>query len=262
MPNRRRPSTDAIRPLLRRIGLDEREIEIYLALLALKMARVRDIALAAKQSRTNAYNVLRDLQGRGLVSSIERGNVLHFVAEHPSKLLAYLADRSRELAELDPLVRSVVPTLASLSRPLPGQPRVTMLTGREGMLRIYGEAIEQEYRAFMNAEKLFEVFPENLPHLVLGKHARLRGRDLIVDNAAAAKALRDFPPNPNEGYDARLLPRDMSYPAEAIVFGDVVALFAYDDEKTTVRIENASIAALFRSLFDGLWAVGRPAKKK
>ncbi len=78
--------TQAIRPLLRRLGLDEKEIEIYLALLPLKMARASTIAKAARQSRSHTYLILRELKDRGLVSEIERGKIIHFVVESPQRL--------------------------------------------------------------------------------------------------------------------------------------------------------------------------------
>ena len=58
----------AIRPLLEKIGLDEKKREIYLALLALKAARASDIVNLFKQSRSHTYIILRELEEMGLIS--------------------------------------------------------------------------------------------------------------------------------------------------------------------------------------------------
>lgn len=55
----------ALRPLLKKIGLNERETEVYLALLPMKIARASVIAKAAQQSRSHTYIVLRTLQEKG-----------------------------------------------------------------------------------------------------------------------------------------------------------------------------------------------------
>src|SRR3989338_10781704 len=77
----------SIRSLLKRAGLDEREAEVYLALLSLKKARVSLIAKEAHQSRSHTYLVLRSLEQKGLVAELTQGAVISFVAEQPQRLL-------------------------------------------------------------------------------------------------------------------------------------------------------------------------------
>src|SRR3989338_2043411 len=95
----------SIRALLARAGLDPKEIEIYLALLAMKAGRVSGIAKAAKQSRSHTYLVLRSLEEKGLVSHIERGKVLQFVAEPPQRLLHFVRDREKAWKETEMLLQ-------------------------------------------------------------------------------------------------------------------------------------------------------------
>jgi len=89
---------EAIRPLLQRAGLDDKETEVYLAILSLKMAKASQIAKVSKQSRSHTYLMLRALVQKGLVSEIDRAGVIHFVAEQPQRLLTYLQDRQQELS--------------------------------------------------------------------------------------------------------------------------------------------------------------------
>lgn len=243
--------TQAIRPLLRRLGLDEKEIEIYLALLPLKMARASTIAKAARQSRSHTYLILRELKDRGLVSEIERGKIIHFVVESPQRLLGYLEDRKQSLEDLKPLVEGVMPLLEGMKAPLPSTPRVTTLSGLDGMRQVYREILVQEFVGIYNPEASYKAFGGNIVTMLFGKDATIRGRDLLVNNEGARRYLQEVPMH--EEYDVRLLPKGMTFETDTIVFGNTVAMFAFDDEKTIVRIENKNLADSFRVWFEVMW---------
>lgn len=249
-------SHDPIRPLLRRIGLDDKEIEVYLALLAMKIGRAASIAKASKQSRSHTYLILRDLAEKGLVSEVERGNIIHFVAESPGRLQQYVQDRERELRSLEPLIDGILPILSSLTKPLVGTPRVAMLKGVGGMKQIYRDALHQEICGIFNPASMYEAFGGNIVTMVLGKHPQMHGRDLLADGPASKRYMKEIPQD--EQYRIRILPKEAKFETDTMIFGDMIALISYDDEKTIVRIENANIANAFRTWFDLMWNVSKP----
>lgn len=261
MPSQRPLSgTTAIRPLLRRLGLDDREVEVYLALLPMKIARASRVASAAKQTRSHTYLVLRSLEQKGLVSEIERGKVLHFIAEPPQRLLGYIEDREEELHSLKPLVSGALPFLQSLTSPLVGKPRVTMLTGLDGMRQVYRDILREEFSAFFNPEVMYKAFDGNMMHQLFGKHFTFHGRDLLVHTDATELYLSEMDEQIGEDYSIRILPKGLQFGTDTIIYGDTVALLAYDDEKTIVRIENQNIANSFRAWFETLWGISKQAR--
>ncbi len=247
---------DAIRPLLRRIGLDEREVDVYLVILGLKLARATTISRAAKQSRSNTYLILRSLEKKGLVAEVERGKVIHFIAEHPERLKHYIKNREDELHSLEPLIDGIIPLLSSFTKPLEGAPRVTMLQGIEGMKQIYRDGLRQGICGIFNPAAMYEAFGENIVTRVLGKEP-LRGRDLLVQGPSTERYLTEIPPH--EDYAIRLLPASTRFLSDTMIVGDIVSLFAYDDQQTIVRIENKNIADAFRAWFEILWNTSSPA---
>jgi predicted DNA-binding transcriptional regulator len=243
----------SIHVLLHRIGLNDRECDVYLALLPMKIARASAVARAAKQSRSHTYLILRSLEEKGLVAEVERGNVLHFVAEPPDRLLGYVKDREQELREIAPIVAGVLPFLASLTKPLPGEPRVTVLRGTEGIKRVYRDVLLLPFHSFFNPQTDYDHFGGNIVHMLLGKNVKLRGKELLVNNAGARRYIREVPPH--EEYEIRLLPKDLAFDADVLVFGDEIAMFTFSDQPVTIRIENTFMADAFRAWHKGLWEI-------
>lgn len=242
----------ALRPLLLRAGLNEKEISVYLALLALKTGRVTLIAKTAKESRSHTYLVLQSLEEKGLVSHIERGKILHFTAEPPERLLQYAGDREAGWRQTKTLLEGALPYLKSLTPLLADQPRVTTLHGLPGMKQVYRDVLLQPgFCAFFNAEMMFNAFGGNAVTILFGEQ-RLRGRELFVDNEGAKRYLNEI--EQDENYEVRLLPASMQFLSEMVIYDNTVALFAYDDQLTIVKIENKNFADTFRALFEGLWA--------
>lgn len=241
----------SIRSLLSRMGLNHREIDVYLALLPRKIARATVLAKAAKQSRSHTYLVLRSLEEKGLVSEIERGKVLHFVAESPQKLMHFVENREEELLAMKPLLTHIIPQLQALTAPLIGQPRITMLHGIEGMKQVYREILPRTFCGIFNPESMYRSFGANIIHMVLGKGVQLRGRDLLVDNAMSHRYLSEV--EQTDEYEIRLLPKGITFPTDTNFSGDTVAIFAYDEEQTIIMLENENIVESFRTWFEMLW---------
>lgn len=245
-------SGHAIRPLLKRAGLDEKETEVYLALLSMKAGRVSVIARAAKQSRSHTYLVLQSLESKGLVSHVEQGKVLQFVAEPPHRLVHYAKNREQEWKETQTLLEGALPLLKTITPEYVGTPRVTTLHGLDGMKQVYRDVLLQNgFCAFFNAEMMLNTFGSNVVPMLFGKQERLRGRELFVDNAGAKRYIAEIPQH--EEYEIRLLPKNMQFMSEMVIFEETIALFAYDDELTIVKIENKNFADTFRMIFESLW---------
>ncbi|MCH2222625.1 MAG: ArsR family transcriptional regulator, partial [Dechloromonas sp.] len=80
---------------LYQIGLDDREINIYKALLRLGPASIRDVAAEAGVNRGTTYETLKQLATKGVVNYLPRGKRRVFQAEEPEQLLQ-LAERRQQ----------------------------------------------------------------------------------------------------------------------------------------------------------------------
>ena len=101
--------------ILEQLGLSAREISIYLALLKMGTASIRDIASEAEINRGTTYEVLKDLAGKGIVSYFPKGKRRVFCAEPPEKLLE-LAEEKKQNLELgiEEMKHTLIPQLNHL----------------------------------------------------------------------------------------------------------------------------------------------------
>lgn len=182
--------------------------------------------------------------------------MIHFVAESPERLLSYLKNREQEAHDLQELVEGALPILTSLTKPLTGKPRVTVLYGLEGIRQVYRDILTRPFVSFFNPQIDFDAFGGNIVLQLFGKNAILRGKDLLVNNAAAQRYIREVPPH--EEYEIRLLPKSIDFLADIIIFESEVSIFTFSDEATVIRIENPPLAEAFRAWHTALWALSRP----
>ncbi len=246
----------ALYALLKRVGLSDKECDVYLAVLAFRSARASAIARGAKQSRSHTYLLLESLIEKGLISEVEKGKVMHFVAEPPERLVRYARNQEQSLKETAMLLQEAIPALRNMQGPLIGEPRVTKFHGIEGMKQTYEDLLSQEFCGIFNPEYSHQFFGANIVTSLLGKNVQLKGRDLLVDSKQTKQYLREVAPS--DDYHIRLLPSYIVPKSDVMIAGHTIALLAYDRDITTVRIENQNLADSFRMWFEGLWNVSRP----
>ena len=76
--------------ILKKLGLSDKEIKIYLKLLECGATSVRGLAELCGLNRGTVYDTLKRLQNAGLVSYYHQETKQRFVAEEPEKLISQL----------------------------------------------------------------------------------------------------------------------------------------------------------------------------
>jgi sugar-specific transcriptional regulator TrmB len=90
------------------LGLSQKEIEVYSALIELGQSHAQSLAKRAHINRTTTYAVLRRLTDRGLVSQkIEKG-VRYFSVNAPQALLEMIAAERRQLNRREQVAHALV----------------------------------------------------------------------------------------------------------------------------------------------------------
>ncbi len=116
---------------LRKLGLTEREVIVYLTGLELGPTSVQNIAKTADIPRATTYEIIKRLEKRGLFTEIREDKKRYFVAESPDKILGILRIKKREIEEKE---REFIRIIAALeARYSKERGEIKIYKGKEGL---------------------------------------------------------------------------------------------------------------------------------
>ena len=84
---------------MRKLGLTEKEVRVYLAALELGYTSVQEIAKKAQISRPTAYEIIKSLEKKELITQSREKGRRYFTAQSPDNLLGILKRQKKELEE-------------------------------------------------------------------------------------------------------------------------------------------------------------------
>ncbi|MBT4121550.1 TrmB family transcriptional regulator [bacterium] len=154
-----------ITPILKKFGLNDKEIKIYLTLLKLGPTSVRKIAEKSGINRGTSYDVLKNLRTLGLVTYYHKATKQFFVAEDPHKLLEATDSKIGNLNEVKKKLNKIIPELKSLHDSADNKPVVKYYEGLSGVRTILQDVLEstnKEYFVFSSTSispYLYKAFP-------------------------------------------------------------------------------------------------------
>lgn len=235
---------------LKNIGLNEKEIAIYLSCLELGQEAVTTIAKKAGLKRPTTYLVLESLRQRGLINSATRGKRTIYGVEEPNKLLALLAERERAL-------KTVLPYLEALNNRRPQKSRIRFYEGLKGIRQIYNELmVAPEIRFWGSVEGLLKDFPDVMDWITkIFQTKKPKVFDLLTDDSINHEfADRTIRP----GYEIRFFPKELRVIIDSITSGSKLAMIAFEPEPHGLIIESEPIVASFKSLWELAWRGATP----
>ncbi|WP_241263050.1 TrmB family transcriptional regulator [Parahaliea mediterranea] len=238
---------------LRHLDLDARQVAIYRALLKLGPASIRDIAVEAGINRGTAYETLKQLATKGVVSYFPKGRRRVFQAEDPERLMS-LAERKQQALNqaVEQLRSEIIPALKQTQTTFsPGN--VRFYEGDDGvelMLRDLLESAGRDPRRGYSVistrslrEHLYRPFP-NFTRQRIERGIRVRVLAVGAGGDDAELAERKWLPAAED--------TDASYIA---IYPPKVALItlAAQNYPVVVIIDSQAIAQTQQLLFDTLW---------
>lgn len=238
---------------LHHLGLDDREILVYRALLRLGPASIRDVAAAAGVNRGTTYETLKRLATKGVVNYLPRGKRRVFQAENPDQLMQLAERKQQSLTQaIEQLRNEVIPELKQ-SRAVFSPGNVRFYEGDDGVELVLRDILnstatdpERGYAVISTKtlrEHLYRPFPNfTRQRESLGIQVRVIAVGEGGDEAEYAE--RKWLPAADTA--------DASYIA---IYPPKVAMITLADDNfpVVVIIDSAAIASTQQILFDTLW---------
>lgn len=238
--------------VLKKLDFSEREAHVYLTLLSNGPSSLRSVAAAAKLNRGTAYNTLKNLIERGMVSFYHQHSRQHFVAEHPDVLLRDARRQEQQLKVTVAELKETLPELQSLYNDASDKPKVRYYEGVKGVRNILDDLLltlkknkKKHYVVYSASDLrtfLFKCYPEFTDK-------RIRA-GITVDVIATSPGGRLC------GLDKRkwIEGDDLTSQTYILVYADRTAYITQHKETVVgVLIENKAISETSAFLFDALW---------
>jgi len=105
----------AITQTLKKLGLNDKEIRVYLTLLKSGKTKPSVLANLTKLKRASLYHIAKGLLAKGLIAEDFAGKTLQFVPLPPESLEQILEQSKRELEEKENLIKKAISEISLIS---------------------------------------------------------------------------------------------------------------------------------------------------
>lgn len=239
--------------IFKKLGLSDKEIKVYLTLLEYGAISVRSLAELADVNRGTAYDLLKSLQEKGLVTYYHQDTKQKFVAEDPATLIKLVENREMELQKVKDNFGDLIPELKALQDKGGNMPIVKFYEAKKGVHQILDDVLdsmilaeEKEYYVYSAAgitKDLYQGFEDF-------SQKRIKNKIQVKTISFAQKGeLR--------GLDERkyLTTEETEQKTYIIIYADKCAFISRDakGQPVGVIIENKMIYETQKIIFKNLW---------
>ena len=242
----------ALEKFLKKLGLEEKDQKVYIALLKLGDATCSRIAREARTKRTTTYHALENLKEKGLISSyIERGT-RRFVAESPNKLKDVLEGQLSALEKYLPQLQSFY-NLAKKAA------NIRFFEGEEGAKRISEDVLASKEKIIYSLGSIKNVKEAIGVSIRFGKRRRAKKifeKALRIRKEFGEDYLRR---QKDEFKEVRFLPEDLETPVLILIYGKKVGVICSLEEGFSFIIESEDFSQTMKLIFETLWSISAPA---
>ncbi|PID70666.1 hypothetical protein CSB37_01110 [bacterium DOLZORAL124_38_8] len=247
-----------IEEVLKKIGLSEKEIKIYLVSLSLGVQPASNIARRTGISRSSVYDILKGLMKKGLVNKRDRAGVTVFEVLSPENLLVFLEQEKESFIKKTEtekqLVENILPLLKSIEIKSETKPKVKFFEGKVGLRQAYLQTLkcsEKKIRAYANAEEMHKGLPNFFPKYYQHRTKANIWIDTICPDNEISVQRKQF--DAVENREIRLIDaQKFDFSPEINVFDNKI-LYASWKEQMAILIESEEIAEFHKKMFDLLW---------
>jgi sugar-specific transcriptional regulator TrmB len=175
---------------LKKLGLDKKEADVYLACLDLRQGSVQNIAKMAKLSRPTCYRVIKLLEQKGLVRKTQRQKKTLVIAESPDEILGLLRSKKRRIEEQEREFLRIISDLKNRFY-FNEKNQIRSFKGQEGvkyLLDDFSSTTEKEIRVIVFQKNNFlEKELENAYRSIRKRLGKISVRELRAENFSPSK---------------------------------------------------------------------------
>lgn len=233
---------------LMRLGFNDKEAKVYLALLELGEATINQICLKTKIKRTTTYDVITSLKEKGYLTSTLKGSRKKYIAKDPRELETKLEQRKV-------LLRTMMPELLSICNLIERKPKVRFYEGDEGLKEIYMDTLKYPNQPIYSwvTDEVWGILDTEFLYSYLDSRVKNKiWAYVIAQDTKKNRAYRDD--------DAKYIRKtlfesdpDFHVEVEIDLYGDRNIGIMVFGEKIGLVIESKKLYNTIKSIFDSQW---------
>ena len=235
--------------ILTQAGLSEIQAKIYLYLIRHGQRTPSEVANGIDENRTTVYSALEKLEKLGVVSQKDKGKVIAYVPNHPSRLESLAEKRLRSVARQAKNLESNLPSLINYYTEYQSEPGVATFYGQEGVEIIRAKILATN-KPYQFIRSPFDELQD--PQALENFKKELVKADLTSENITPSEFLEHTSKEAKSwGLNDRTLlpPGEYGSPIEIEIFGDNVAFINHAKNGMSTLIESPEIADAMRQFF-------------
>ncbi|MCF7798856.1 helix-turn-helix domain-containing protein [Candidatus Woesearchaeota archaeon] len=239
-----------MRDELQAIGFDEKETDIYLALLRYERASVTELLKVTNIERRTIYDVLERLIQQGRASYFHENNTRMYQATAPEVVLEDLKQKEQEFEKVIPQLKELVETTQEI--------KVEILKGTQGLQTIFMDMITNklEHYAFGDISPfIYEETYKKIVNKALQELERLGIGEKII--YAQGDPITTITTGEYRAIDKKLIT-----PTPTILYGNTVIQFLTAEPLTIIKITSKDIATTHKQYFNYFWKLAQENKPK
>lgn len=252
-----------INKILKQLGLNDIEKEVYLTTFEYGPAPASIIAKSAGLNRVTVYEALKRLSKMGYIKIRAKKdvNVKNFEAEDINVIKEKLIDKLQEVKNSLDKIEQIKPVFESIYHKKAEKPEVYFFEGKYGIKNVLNDTIKQKPKesiAFASADYLDIGFDKKFLNDYWHKRVALKipARGIMPDTKKA-RAWFTTEKNQKELRKIKFIPaKYYDFKNEIEIYGNNIAIISMEkNNEHGVIVRSKSIAESLRSLFDFIWNI-------
>lgn len=257
-----------IRPL-KKIGLSDGEIVVYLATLKLGLVSAGPIIKETKLQSSSVYHILDALLEKGVISFEIKNKRKYFYAVSPERLLDFVEEKKKHLEEEKQQIEKLLPQLNVL-REITKKPiqEVLIFEGWRGILSSFKEAYKElkpgsTAYAYTITKEFGGADPEQVRGLInkirlLRENLNKKFKQKIIMKIIAEKGSEIGMDQARTGFTkVKFIEKHYTNPAVINIYGDITIIALWLKKPLAFYICSKDVAESFKNNFDLLWKIAK-----
>jgi HTH-type transcriptional regulator, sugar sensing transcriptional regulator len=242
---------------LKKIGLNPKEVEIYLTLLDQGEQKISSLLEKTKLKRGDLYYALDNLVTKKLIVREDKKKKLHFKLAHPNNLQTLVEEKEAAIKNIELEISAMLPAIISNYNLSYDQPGVKVFEGTEGIRAVMNDTLnaKTDILAILTPREIDKYVSEaNKNYLKQRYAAGIKKKILVADN----QYNRDhYQGRSDELTEIRYIKGGL------ITSGTVLEIYDNKVSYTIIKpssaigliVDDAHIASMQRSLFMIYWNI-------